>query len=133
MINAAPPMARAPRWTRCQSVAKPSTLAYWHMGRGTFKRGDLWDRRLKKRKAKFKKFKDEYDTAADKKAYADKYTDELVEHRRLGRLQGRLNKFRKMINKLKSLESTAGNAEKIRELEAQRTEMIKEHLSKTEK
>ena len=28
----APPWARAPRWTRCQSVAKPSSEEYWHMG-----------------------------------------------------------------------------------------------------
>src|ERR1035437_3745932 len=29
---AAPPTARLPRCTRCQSVAKPSTLEYWHIG-----------------------------------------------------------------------------------------------------
>ncbi|GMU40069.1 MAG: hypothetical protein AMXMBFR23_09350 [Chloroflexota bacterium] len=29
----APPVARAPRWTRCQSVGKPSSVAeYWHIG-----------------------------------------------------------------------------------------------------
>ena len=28
----APPTARLPRWTRCQSVANPSTEEYWHMG-----------------------------------------------------------------------------------------------------
>ena len=30
--RAAPPMAREPRWTRCQSLAKPSSLEYSHMG-----------------------------------------------------------------------------------------------------
>src|SRR3954447_12477875 len=28
----APPWARLPRCTRCQSVAKPSSLEYWHIG-----------------------------------------------------------------------------------------------------
>src|SRR5580658_5893409 len=31
----APPTARLPRWTRCQSLAKPSVLEYWHMGETT--------------------------------------------------------------------------------------------------
>src|ERR1700726_4328081 len=30
--SAAPPTARPPRWTRCQSVAKPSSHEYWHIG-----------------------------------------------------------------------------------------------------
>ncbi len=28
----APPTARLPRWTRCQSVTPPSGLEYWHIG-----------------------------------------------------------------------------------------------------
>ena len=28
----APPTARLPWWTRCQSVANPSTEEYWHIG-----------------------------------------------------------------------------------------------------
>ncbi len=32
MTSAAPPTAREPRWTRCQSLANPSTLEYSHMG-----------------------------------------------------------------------------------------------------
>ena len=33
----APPTARLPRWTRCQSFAKPSSLEYWHMGETTMR------------------------------------------------------------------------------------------------
>src|SRR5271163_1314117 len=36
-IRAAPPTARLPRWTRCQSLAKPSLLEYWHMGETTMR------------------------------------------------------------------------------------------------
>ena len=32
MISAAPPTARLPRCTRCQSLANPSSAMYWHMG-----------------------------------------------------------------------------------------------------
>ena len=35
--SAAPPTAREPRWTRCQSSAKPSTLEYWHIGETTIR------------------------------------------------------------------------------------------------
>ena len=30
--SAAPPMARLPKCTRCQSVGRPSLLEYWHIG-----------------------------------------------------------------------------------------------------
>src|SRR6202050_1855069 len=33
----APPTARLPRWTRCQSLAKTSELEYWHMGETTIR------------------------------------------------------------------------------------------------
>ena len=33
----APPTARLPRWTRCQSSANPSTEEYWHMGETTIR------------------------------------------------------------------------------------------------
>jgi hypothetical protein len=32
MIKAAPPLARLPKCTRCQSLAKPSIEEYWHIG-----------------------------------------------------------------------------------------------------
>src|ERR1700732_2737787 len=33
----APPTARLPKCTRCQSFAKPSVLEYWHMGETTIR------------------------------------------------------------------------------------------------
>lgn len=35
----APPMARLPRWTMCQSVAKPSGEEYSHMGETAMRLG----------------------------------------------------------------------------------------------
>ena len=35
--EAAPPTARLPRWTRCQSLAKPSSQEYSHMGETTMR------------------------------------------------------------------------------------------------
>ncbi len=37
MTSAAPPTARLPRCTRCQSFAKPSRLEYWHIGLTTIR------------------------------------------------------------------------------------------------
>ena len=39
MTVPAPPMAREPRWTRCQSLAWPSTELYSHMGETTMRLG----------------------------------------------------------------------------------------------
>ena len=35
MTSPAPPTARLPRWTRCQSPTVPSTAEYWHIGQTT--------------------------------------------------------------------------------------------------
>src|SRR4051812_39367858 len=43
--SAAPPTARLPRWTRCQSFAKPSTDEYWHMGDTRMRFARLRERR----------------------------------------------------------------------------------------
>ncbi len=32
ITSPAPPRAKEPRWTRCQSVGRPSTDEYWHIG-----------------------------------------------------------------------------------------------------
>src|SRR5580765_4743510 len=37
MTSAAPPTARVPRCTKCQSFEKPSTLEYWHIGETTMR------------------------------------------------------------------------------------------------
>src|SRR2546430_15824569 len=35
ITSPAPPIARLPRWTRCQSFGVPSSAEYWHMGEQT--------------------------------------------------------------------------------------------------
>ena len=40
----APPTARLPRWTRCQSVARPSAHEYWHIGETTMRLRSVNDR-----------------------------------------------------------------------------------------
>ena len=37
----APPMARLPRWTSCQSSARPSVELYWHMGETAMRLGKV--------------------------------------------------------------------------------------------
>lgn len=43
----APPMARLPRWTRCQSLAKPSVEEYSHMGETAMRLGRVKPRSFK--------------------------------------------------------------------------------------
>jgi hypothetical protein len=115
------------------SIPVVGKLAYWHMGRGTSKRDDLWDDRLRKYKRKYTRVYEEYEEAADKIAYREEHREELREYKRLNKLQGRLNKYRKKINRLKESDRE-DKAAQIERLENKRTEKIKQYLSKeTEK
>ena len=104
-------------------------LAYWHYGRGTSKREDLWDRRLRKHKAKLKKVKDKFEKAKNKAEFRRENRDAINELRKVNRFQGRLNMYRKRINRLKSKSESRANNLRIQELEKKRTEMIKVYLS----
>src|ERR1039457_426306 len=42
----APPTARLPRWTRCQSLAKPSRLEYWHISETAMRLGRVRSRKV---------------------------------------------------------------------------------------
>src|SRR5688572_1109081 len=42
--TAAPPTARLPRWTKCQSFGIPSTDEYWHMGETRIRLGRTSER-----------------------------------------------------------------------------------------
>jgi hypothetical protein len=111
------------------SIPLVGKLAYWHIGRGTHKRDDLWNKRLRDKKSNLNKVKDQYERAEDKIAFRAEHRADLIELRRIGRLQGILNKYRKRINKLKSLEDTKEIRERIQRLELKRTELIKRYLS----
>jgi len=112
------------------SVPILGKLAYWHIGRGVGKRGDLWDRRLRKHKARLKTVKEKYDRSKDKMEFMLEHRKELVEHKRVNKFQGKLNKYRKIINKLKSREETPAILKRIGQLENRRTELIKKYLEK---
>jgi len=42
----APPWARPPRWTRCQSEGRPAVAEYWHMGETAMRLGKVVPRRV---------------------------------------------------------------------------------------
>src|SRR5258705_10682331 len=46
ITSAAAPTAREPRWTRCQSLANPSWLEYWHIGETTMRWGSVRPREV---------------------------------------------------------------------------------------
>jgi len=112
------------------SVPVFGKLAYWHMGRGVAKRGDLWDRRLNKQNKRLKKFKQDYDESADRPAYLRKYKKELADYRKIKSFKNRINGIKRRINRLKKLEQTELRKNAILKLEQKRTDMIKEYLKK---
>ena len=96
---------------------------------GTHKRDDLWNKRLRDKKSDLNEIKDQYERAEDKVTFRNENRADLIELRRINRLQGVLNKYRKRINKLKSLPETKEIRERIQRLELARTELIKKYLS----
>jgi molybdopterin synthase catalytic subunit len=92
--------------------------------------GDLWDRRLRKHKAKLNKIKDDFDKAKDKATFQNKHREELRALRRANELQGELNEYRKRINRIKSRKETKAGKLEIQRLEKRRTDKIKNHLKR---
>lgn len=112
------------------SLPVAGKLLYWHLGRGTSKRKDLWDRRLSKRKAKLKQVWEKYEQAPNKTKFKNKHKKELTEYTSLKQLQGKLNTMKQRINLLKSQTQTKARKRQIEKLEKQRQELIKDFLEK---
>lgn len=110
------------------SIPLLGKLAYWHLGRGTSKRDDLWDRRFRKHKARLKKIKERHDRSKNKAAYSRDNLKDLLEYKRANKFQGKLNKSRRVINELTSREETPTILKRIKQVENRRTEMIKQYL-----
>jgi len=105
-------------------------LAYWHLGRGTSKREDLWDRRWRKHKAGLNKTKDRLETAKDKNKFRREHRKEFRGLHEMNKMQGHLNRLKKRINWLKSLDESKNTKLRIQKLGSARTRMIKNFLSK---
>lgn len=112
------------------SIPLLGKLAYWHLGRGTTKRDDVWDLRWRKFKAPLAEANENYEKARDKAAFMSENREEMVAYHKANRFQARLNSFRKIINQLKSREQTDSTKKRIRQLEERRTELIKQYLEK---
>jgi hypothetical protein len=111
-----------------QSIPIVGKLAYWHMGRGVSKRGDLWDNRLRKEKARLEKMNDRLERAENKSEFIRENRADFIARKRVNKMQGQLNKYRKNINNLKSREQTPEIIRRIETLEAARTNMIKRYF-----
>ncbi len=110
------------------SIPVLGKLAYWHLGRGTSKREDLWDRRLRKEKSKLNKVKSKLETSKNKPQFRQANRKALIRLNRANRLQGRLNEYKKRINRLKSLGENPTRKKAIQRLEQRRTGLIKAFL-----
>jgi len=110
------------------SIPIVGKLAYWHMGRGAKSNEELWNGRLAKERSKLRDIKERVE--ADR-TLLPKYRADLMRLKRIDRLQGQLNKRRKIVNRLKNLEKTTGRdySKRIDDIEKRRTAMIQAFLS----
>jgi hypothetical protein len=114
------------------SVPVVGKLAYWHLGRGTKKREDLWARRLRTKRAKLKKIKEGLDKTEDRDTYRSKHWEELSEYREVQAFQSKVNKRTKEINKLKSKPESTILKKLIQRKEQEKTELIRDFMKADE-
>ncbi|HUU53110.1 MAG TPA: hypothetical protein VMW44_00550, partial [Candidatus Bathyarchaeia archaeon] len=100
------------------SIPLLGKLAYWHIGRGVSKRGDLWDRRLSQEKRGLEKIKEGLETTTDKRAYIAKHRKDLQRLKKLNSIQGRLNSYKSKMNKLKKIGGREAEIERLRKARA---------------
>ena len=101
---------------------------YWHAGRGTHKKDDLWDRRLSKRTKKLKQVDEKFQKAENKLQFNLKHASEIKELRENKKIKSKVGKLRRRINKLKSFPETSTRAAMITRLEDKRVDIIKAYL-----
>ena len=108
------------------SVPIVGKLMYWHMGRGSYNRQDLWEIRFRKEKLRLNKVKDRYEKAKNKNEFRMNNRQDLMELRRVNKIQGTLNKYQRQINLLNARENPP--EAQIERLKQQRINMIKRYL-----
>ncbi|MFH1146636.1 MAG: hypothetical protein V1736_02890, partial [Pseudomonadota bacterium] len=115
------------------SIPLLGKLAYWHLGRGTTKRHEIWEIRFKKLKQKLHDVHEDYEKARDKQAFLKEHRVDLADYRRTNVFQGRLNRLTKVINQLKSRpEQTDTIKKRIEQLTLRKTEMTKNFMERRE-
>jgi hypothetical protein len=107
------------------SVPVVGKLAYWHMGRGTSKRDDLWDIRLRKEKRRLGEIKQRMDESDSPIDFRREHRQELMRLDMVNALQGQLNQYRKRIN---ILEGRGGADAEVAKLKEKRISLIKKYL-----
>lgn len=112
------------------SVPVVGKLAYWHMGRGKRSKGDRWDRMLLKEKRRLNKIKDRLDVSKNKSNFMAEHRDDFRKLARIKRLQGKLNKYRRLINRLKSGDQTSQISKRIEVLEEKRTALVMKYFGR---
>jgi hypothetical protein len=110
-----------------QSVPIVGKLAYWHMGRGQTSRLELYEKRFSGEKKKLKEIKEAIEQDPKKAA---SYLKEMNRLSRINIFQKKLTKNKKHINELKKRQKLGMKVgDKIKKMEDERAEMIKQFLS----
>lgn len=104
-------------------------MYYWHYGKGTGKRADLWDLRFKRQKDMLSWVEDEYEAAENKSAFKSEYREQIRRSKRIKAVQAEMNQYKRKINRLLKKEDSGENvAENIKRLRERRIQLIKRFL-----
>jgi len=113
------------------SIPVVGKLAYWHMGRGQRSKGDRWDRKFSKEKRRLNEVKEQFDRSKNKLKFRVDHKKEFAALKKTKKIQGRLNKYRKRINKLKALPQSKNTEGIIRNLENKRSALIMKYFGRS--
>lgn len=106
-------------------------LAYWHLGCGQDYRPSVEEKEFKKVGREIRKFKQEFDSATDKRVFLNANKEEFVQMKIYEKYANELRNMTTLINKLKKMEQTPNIRKRIGQLTKRQEERRQQYFNLT--
>lgn len=106
------------------SIPVVGKLYYWHLGRGAENKESIAEQDFKKLGKDVREFKKRLESNTDKRAFVQANISEYRQMKRHENVQGNLNKYTSLINKLKKVPQTENVKRRINQLEERKEQIM---------
>ena len=106
------------------SIPVVGKLYYWHLGRGAENKESIAEQDFKKLGKDIREFKKRMENNTDKRAFVQANMLEYRQMKRYENVQGNLNKYTALINKLKKVPQTENVKRRINQLEERKEQIM---------
>ena len=106
------------------SIPVVGKLYYWHLGRGAENKESIAEQDFKKLGKDVREFKKRLENNTDKRAFVQANMSEYRQMKRHENVQGNLNKYTSLINKLKKVPQTENVKRRINQLEERKEQIM---------